>query len=92
MYWTFYRSTVTLNICVSFVVAFLTRGDLFFYFPVCFATIGLLAVFLYKEIARPLEYYFYYNRSISKIKLMLFCFIVNILLAVLILTIIIYVA
>ena len=92
MYWTFYRSTLTLNFFVSFLFSFLTGADLFVYLPVCFATIGLFAVFLYKEIARPFEYYFYYNHAITKIKLILFCLIANILLAALILTIKIYVA
>ena len=91
MYWAFYKSTVVLNICVSGMVAFLTREALLVTFPICFATVGLLVAFLYKEIARKMEYYFYFNRGISKIKLMLFCFMVNVLLALPILFIVFYV-
>ena len=77
MYWTFYRSTIILNSLVSFLIALIT-GEMLLFFPICYATIGLLAVFLYKEIARPNNYYFYYNQGISKVKLMMFCFLVNI--------------
>jgi len=44
----------------------------------------------YKEIVRPVEYYFYYNQSISQIKLVVFCLLVNILPSALILTIVYY--
>ena len=98
LYWAFYKSTVILNIAVSFALASLATvfsGDVFtfcIYFPGSFATIGLLFVFLYKEIAFPLEYYFYYNRGITKIKLFIFCFLINVLPATLILTILHYAA
>ena len=95
LYWAFYKSTVTLNICVSFAVAFLGMiydGNFLVLFAGSFLTVGLLAVFLYKEIACPLEYYFYYNRGITKTKLIIFCLLVNILPATLILTITLYVS
>ena len=98
LYRAFYKSTVIVNIAVSFALASLVSvfsGDVFafcIYFPVSFATIGLLFVFLYKEIAFPAEYYFYFNRGITKIKLFIFCFLVNIPLATLVLTILYHVA
>ena len=92
MYWYFYRSTIILNICVSILVAFFTGSLFLVVFPVCFATIGLFAVFLYKEVARPLEYFFYYNRGITKIKLFLFCMLINILPASLFLIFFFYVS
>ena len=91
LYRAFYKSTVILNICVSFVIAFVT-GQFFAFFAISYATLGLLAVFLYKEIAYPAEYYFYYNRGITKIKLIIFCFLVNIPLSTLIFTFLNYVA
>ena len=95
MYWTFYRSTLTLNAgvstCIS-LLAYINGENILVWFPVCFASAGLLAVVLYKEIARPVEYYFFYNRSISKIKLFLFSWIVNLLLSSLFLIAIYYVA
>jgi hypothetical protein len=60
-------------------------------FSICFVSIGLFFAFLYKEIACPHEYYFYYNRGISKIKLIFFCLFVSILPSALILIILHYV-
>jgi len=91
LYWAFYKSTVILNLCVSFFVAFVT-GQFFEFFAISYATFGLIGVFLYKEIAFPLEYYFYYNRGITKIKLFSFCLLVNISLAAFLLTILHYVS
>jgi len=90
LYLAFYKSTVILNLCVSLAIAFIT-GQFFVFFAISFATFGLLAVFLFQEIVRPLEYYFYYNRGISKIKLIIFCLLVNLLLGTLFLTILHYV-
>jgi len=110
LYWSFYKSTVILNICVSFAVAcfvsafaenFFAFGFFFsgsfativlLVFPGSFATIGFLAVFLYKEIACSIEYYFFYNRGITKIKLFIFCLLVNLIPATLILSILYHVA
>ncbi len=50
-------------------------------------TFGPLISFTYKEWARSGEYYFYYNQGITKVKLILFGVIVNVLLGVLILII-----
>jgi len=95
LYWAFYKSTVILNMSVSLAIAFLAMaygGNFFNVFAGSFMSLGLLAAFLYKEIDCPLEYYFYYNQSISKIKLIVFCFLVNILPSALILMIVHYVA
>ena len=94
MYWYFYRTTLSLNIGFSFCVTMLATfygGNPVVWFPVCFATVGLLATLLYKEVVRPFEYYFYYNRGITKTKLFLFCWLVNILPASLFLILIYYV-
>ena len=82
LYWAFYKSTLTLNIIVSFVIALVAMvygGNFFIVFAVSFMSSGLFAVLFYKEIDCSLEYYFYYNQNISKIKLIVFCFLVNIL-------------
>jgi len=98
LYWAFYKSTVILNIAVSFAVACFVSAfaenivAFGFFFPGSFATIGLLAVFLYKEIACSIEYYFFYNRGITKIKLFIFCLLVNTILATLILSVLYHVA
>jgi len=96
MYWAYYKSTIVVNLCVSVAIVlianFLYGADLSIYlFAVSIAFIGPSFAFLYKEIVRPLEYYFYYNRAISKIKLIAFCLTVNVLLAIIISLIAIYV-
>ena len=95
LYWAFYKSTVILNIVVSFAIALLGMvygGNFFIVFAGCFMSVGLLAALLYKEIDCSMEYYFYYNQSISKIKLIVFCLLFNILPSALILTIVYYAA
>jgi hypothetical protein len=93
IYWAFYRSTVTVNFAVSFTVSFVTLmlgfiPGCFTVFAVSLITAGLFLAFMYKEVVCPQEYYFYYNRGISKIKLILFCFFVNALPSALILIIV----
>jgi len=94
MYWIFYKSTISVNIIVSLIVTALT-GAAYSYltsFCVSFATVGLFAAFLFKEIMRPNDYYFFFNRGYSKIKLAIFCFIVNVLPATMFLIFAYYVA
>ena len=80
IYWFFYKSTLTVNLTVSFAIGFLgiIWGGTFMAFPVSFTTVGLFFALLYKETVCPNEYYFYYNRGISKIKLISICLLVNI--------------
>ena len=77
MYWAFYKSTVTINLVVSILIGFVFKSITVF--ALCLVTSGLFFAFIYKEITFPQEYYFYYNRGISKIKLIIFCILVNIL-------------
>lgn len=71
-------------------------GGFFRIFVYAFAwsnmTAGPLMAFGYKEITNSGEYYFYYNRAISKIQLFAYCFIMNILLGIAIFTVQSYVA
>ena len=90
MYWAFYKSTVTINLVVSLAIGLVSTSIIVF--AVNLVTIGLFFTFLYKEIVCPQEYYFYYNQGISKIKLILFCLLVNIFPSTLILIILHYVA
>ena len=90
MYWAFYKSTVTINLVVSLAIGLVSTSIIVF--AVSLVTIGLFFAFLYKEIVCPQEYYFYYNQGISKIKLILFCLLVNIFPSTLILIILHYVA
>ena len=82
LYWAFYKSTIAFNIGVSIAIAVISMiygGNFFIVFAISFMSIGPMVSFLYKELSFPLEYYFYYNRGISKIKLIIFCLLLNIL-------------
>lgn len=83
VYLLFYRSTLRINCSVSFLFAFVILIDqadtsiidwIKTYFNL-FCSIGLLCDLLYKEMARKEEYYFYYNCSASKLKLIIVSFI-----------------
>jgi len=95
MYWAYYKSTIVLNLCVSIAITLIANfygADVSLYlFAISLAFIGPAFAFLYKEIVRPLEYYFYYNRGITKVKLMVFCLTVNTLLAMVFSLIVYYV-
>ena len=86
MYWAFYKSTLAINIFTSLFFCLVARN--INVFALSLVTIGLFFDFLYKEVVRPYEYYFYYNRGISKIKLIIFCMLVNVSASVLFLIIV----
>ena len=90
MYWAFYKSTIAVNLCVSLAIFAITQN--IYIFAASIVLFGPLCAFLYKEVVKPLEYYFYYNRGISKTKLIIFCLIVNILPSTMISLIAYYVA
>jgi hypothetical protein len=90
--WTYYKSTLLINILCSVALPFADFPTYIEYFPhlfaLSFATLGLLVSFVYKEFVRRDEYYFYYNAHVSRLQLYLSCFFVNGLIAVLILVVI----
>jgi hypothetical protein len=78
-----------INLTVSFAVA-LVAGSMMI-FPLCFMSGGPLISIFFKEMWRPNEYYFYYNRGVSKFPLMAFTMTVSILLGTSILMLMLYV-
>ncbi len=78
----FYKSTLIINLIISLFFAFLTKSVNAF--GVSFTLIGFSAALFYKEIYRKHEYYLYYNAGISKLQLVIFCFIVNCLFSILV--------
>ena len=90
LYWAFFKSTLIVNLAVSFTVTLVTlvAGGSIKIFAVCLMTGGPLFSFFYKEVWHPNEYYFYHNRGISKIQLMAFNLAVCILLGTFILILI----
>jgi hypothetical protein len=61
------------------------------YFPqifgLSFTTLGLMVSFLYKEFVRREEYYFYFNAHVSRLHLYLACFLINLPVSVLLISI-----
>ena len=79
LHWEYFKSTLVLNLASSVLFAFFVISFLKSLpgpipsFPViyirCCMVGGPLLCFLYKEISRKNEYYFYYNRGITKLSL-----------------------
>ncbi len=84
--WTYYKSTLLINILCSIALPFADFPVYIEYFPqifaLSFATLGLIVSFVYKEFVRRDEYYFYYNAHTSRLQLYLACFFVNVLVAI----------
>jgi hypothetical protein len=79
LYWTFHKSTLALNLLFSFAISLILAALFFKVFPISIMTGGPLLSFFYKEIARKNEYYFYYNRGISKLNLIVVSMALNVL-------------
>lgn len=79
--WTYYKSTLLVNIVTSAALPFADFPEYMEYFPkifgLSFITLGLVVSFVYKEFVRRDEYYFYYNAHVSRVHLYLSCFLVN---------------
>lgn len=86
LYREFYKSTLLINWGASTALAILTMSPLAF--PIVTMTGGTLISLFYKELTAKNEYYFYYNRGISKISLMLVSFSLNMLVGLMLIYII----
>ena len=78
----FYKSTLIINLIISVVFGLLTKSVNAFGFS--FTFIGFSVAFFYKEIYRKQEYYLYFNAGISRQQLVIFCFLLNCLLSILV--------
>ena len=87
LYGYFYKSTIPINWLVSLFFSILlyvfSRTSILYRFSIFSMTLGFLISLLIKESSfiNKDEYYFYYNMGITKTKLIIFCSIVNIILA-----------
>jgi hypothetical protein len=79
LYWTFHKSTLTLNLLFSFAISLILAELFFKVLPISIMTGGPLLSLFYKEISRKNEYYFYYNRGISKLNLIVVSMALNVL-------------
>ena len=86
LYWEFHKSTLIINWTFSFAFSMILISPLLI--PIVSMTGGPLISIFYKEISRKNEYYFYYNRGISKLNLIIISLILNILIGLVILFIV----
>ena len=78
-HWAYFKSTFIFNIFSSVLLAFIVHAGLkifpdsppplYLVYIKCCMFGGPLLCFFYKELSRKNEYYFYYNRGISKLSL-----------------------
>jgi|GEM_PF-3246415 len=74
---TFYRSTLALNWGFSLACAILVFIQFPKVLPISLMSSGSLLSFYYKSLSRKGDYFFYYNRGISKTQLLLFTLLMN---------------
>ncbi len=99
LHWEYFKSTLVLNLSTSVLLAFIvfltliTLPDpppLHLVYIRCCMFGGPLICLLYKEMSRKNEYYFYYNRGISKLSLFITTFSTYILIGYLLIMILRY--
>ena len=91
LYWEFYKSTLVLSYALSLAISLLYLPAFFKVFPFAIMLGGPLLSLFYKETYRKNEYYFYDNRGITKISLLLVNLALHIITGICILNIISYV-
>jgi len=79
LYWEFYKSTLVVNWIFSIAISLILLPTFFTTLSISVMTGGPLLSLLYKEISSKNEFYFYYNQGVSKVRLVISCMILNIL-------------
>lgn len=75
---TFYRSTLALNWGFSLACSIVVFIQLPKVLPISLMTSGSLLSFYYKSLSRKGDYFFFYNRGISKTQLLTFTLMMNV--------------
>jgi len=78
----FYKSTLLLSIVCGVMLAAINFNVFFIAFGVGFLSAGSVISITYKEISKQHEYYFYYNKGISKFTLILSCILTNLIIGI----------
>ena len=78
----FYKSTLLLSIACGVMLAALNFNIFFVAFGFGFLSAGSVISITYKEISKQHEYYFYYNKGISKFTLILSCILTNLIIGI----------
>jgi hypothetical protein len=79
LYWEFYKSTLVTNVLFSIVLSLIIFPLFFTLLPILIMTGGPIISLFYKEISNKNEYYFYYNRGVSKLSLIIINILLNVL-------------
>jgi len=87
LYWQFYKSTLIINLASSVLLAFIVKSaanisidskiaetPLSIIYIKCCMFGGPFICFYYNELSKKNEYYFYYNKGISKLSLYIVTF------------------
>ncbi len=81
--WEFYKSVIMINVFLIIISLIYNPNTIMI--NLCLFAIPI--IYFYKKYYRENEYYFYYNKNISKLNLYTFCFVLNFILSILILLI-----
>jgi hypothetical protein len=100
LFWEFYKSTLSMNLFSSVFLLFILFGamqmvmktstPLILVYIHCCMFGGPFISFFYKELSRKKEYYFYYNRGITKVNLLVTTLLINFLFGILLINILRY--
>jgi len=69
LFWEFHKSTLLINWGFSIAFAMVNVSIYFILLPIFTMTGGPILSLFFKELSRKNEYYYYYNRNISKLSL-----------------------
>jgi hypothetical protein len=86
----FYKSTLLLSAITSTLMAVLAIfniQNMLLLFGICFLSGGTVITLMHKEISKQHEYYFYYNKGIAKLPLLLTCILANLFIGIIIIII-----
>lgn len=86
----FYKELLSINVTISICLAVLTHDGFGIYgFPFSFMSAGYLLSLAYFEVTKSNQYYFYFNKSLSRLYLFLSACFINAVLG-LVMTLILY--
>jgi len=83
----FYKSTLLFSIACGVMLGALNFQIFFVAFGFSFLSAGTVISLLYKEMSKQHEYYFYYNKGISKQTLIFTCILTNLVIGILLIII-----
>jgi hypothetical protein len=87
LYWNFYKRLLLNNLVISILLSVLSFPFFLKTFAVSYMSAGFLLSLLYHEFTHQTEYYFYYNKGLSKLNLISVTALINILIGSIVLII-----